>query len=88
MQLRLGPNFVSQRPAPGGQKVNYIEGWRLVMFVLVNHSFYLYIGCKKRTSYAQLFFAVHTFKDDHGKRIFIRFSDHTSKLGKVVFEKC
>lgn len=30
LQLRLGPNFVSQRPAPGGQKVNYIEGWRSV----------------------------------------------------------
>jgi len=30
LQLRLGANFVSQRPAPGGQKVNYIEGWRSV----------------------------------------------------------
>eukprot|EP00088_Acartia_fossae_P039457 TRINITY_DN4106_c0_g1_i13.p1 TRINITY_DN4106_c0_g1~~TRINITY_DN4106_c0_g1_i13.p1 ORF type:complete len:451 (-),score=112.91 TRINITY_DN4106_c0_g1_i13:825-2177(-) len=30
LQLRLGPNFVSQRPAAGGQKVHYIEGWRSV----------------------------------------------------------
>jgi len=30
LKLRLGPNFVSQRPAPGGQKVNYIEGWRSI----------------------------------------------------------
>jgi len=30
LKLRLGPNFVSQRPAPGGQKVNYVEGWRSV----------------------------------------------------------
>ena len=57
------------------------------MFVLVNHSFYLYIGCKKK-NVLHLFFAIHTFNEDHGKRIFIRFSDHTSKLVKVVFEKC
>ena len=30
LKLRLGPNFISQRPAGGGQKVVYIEGWRLI----------------------------------------------------------
>lgn len=30
LRLRLGPNFISQRPAGGGQKVFYIEGWRSV----------------------------------------------------------
>jgi len=30
LQQRLGPNFISQRPAGGGQKVVYIEGWRSI----------------------------------------------------------
>jgi len=28
LRKRLGPNFISQRPAGGGQKVAYIEGWK------------------------------------------------------------
>lgn len=30
MAKKLGPNFVSQRPAAMGQKVAYIEGWKLI----------------------------------------------------------
>ena len=30
LKKRLGPNFVSQRPAQGGQRVAYIEGWKLI----------------------------------------------------------
>ncbi|TRY63394.1 hypothetical protein TCAL_01841 [Tigriopus californicus] len=30
LKRRLGPQFISQRPAGGGQKVVYVEGWRLV----------------------------------------------------------
>jgi len=30
LQQKLGPNFISQRPAGGGQKVVYIEGWRSI----------------------------------------------------------
>lgn len=29
LKRRLGPQFISQRPAGGGQKVVYVEGWRL-----------------------------------------------------------
>ena len=28
LRKKLGPNFISQRPAGGGQKVAYIEGWK------------------------------------------------------------
>ena len=30
LKKRLGPNYLSTRPAMGGQKVVYIEGWRLI----------------------------------------------------------
>jgi len=30
LQQKLGPQFISQRPAGGGQKVMYVEGWRLI----------------------------------------------------------
>jgi DNA repair and recombination protein RAD52 len=30
LQQRLGPQFISSRPAFGGQKVMYVEGWRLI----------------------------------------------------------
>ena len=30
LQQRLGPNFISKRPAPGGQHVSYIEGFKVV----------------------------------------------------------
>ena len=30
LKRRLGPNFVSQRPAPGGQRVVYVEGWKVI----------------------------------------------------------
>lgn len=30
LSKRLGPNFISQRPAAMGQRVAYIEGWRLI----------------------------------------------------------
>ena len=30
LRQRLGPNFVSYRPAAGGQNVAYVEGWRLI----------------------------------------------------------
>lgn len=30
LRQRLGPEFISQRPGGGGQKVAYIESWRLV----------------------------------------------------------
>ena len=30
LRRRLGPNYVSERPASGGQKVVYIEGWKAV----------------------------------------------------------
>ena len=30
LRVRLGPNYVSQRPAAGGQRVAYIEGWKVV----------------------------------------------------------
>jgi DNA repair and recombination protein RAD52 len=30
LRQRLGPNYISQRPAPGGQKVVYLEGHRSV----------------------------------------------------------
>ena len=28
LRKKLGPSFISQRPAGGGQKVAYIEGWK------------------------------------------------------------
>ena len=28
LKQRLGPNFISQRPAAGGQRVVYLEGWK------------------------------------------------------------
>ena len=28
LKKRLGPNYLSTRPAMGGQRVVYIEGWR------------------------------------------------------------
>jgi DNA repair and recombination protein RAD52 len=32
LNLRLGPEYVSQRPAPGGgPKLTYVEGWRIIM---------------------------------------------------------
>ena len=30
LRQRLGPAFLSSRPAPGGQRVVYLEGWRSV----------------------------------------------------------
>ena len=30
LRKRLGPAYVSQRPAAGGQRVAYVEGWRVV----------------------------------------------------------
>lgn len=30
LQQKLGPAFISQRAGPGGQRIAYIEGWRLV----------------------------------------------------------
>ena len=30
LKKRLGPNFIAQRPAPGGQKVVYVEGWKVI----------------------------------------------------------
>ena len=30
LKKRLGPNYLSTRPAMGGQRVVYIEGWRLI----------------------------------------------------------
>jgi len=30
LQQRLGPNFISKRPAGGGQNVVYLEGWRAI----------------------------------------------------------
>ena len=30
LRKRLGPNFISSRPAAGGQKVVYVEGWKSV----------------------------------------------------------
>lgn len=37
LKQRLGPEFISQRPGAGGQKLAYIEGWRLVN--LANETF-------------------------------------------------
>ncbi|KAK8381430.1 hypothetical protein O3P69_018483 [Scylla paramamosain] len=31
LQQRLGPGFISQRTGPGGQRLAYIEGWKVVM---------------------------------------------------------
>ena len=30
LQKRLGPNYMRERPGAGGQKIQYIEGWRLI----------------------------------------------------------
>ena len=30
LQKRLGPNFLSSRPAQGGQRVVYLEGWKSI----------------------------------------------------------
>ena len=30
LQQRLGPNFISKRPAGGGQNVVYLEGWKAI----------------------------------------------------------
>jgi len=31
LNRRLGPEYVSQRPAPGGgQKLTYVEGWKII----------------------------------------------------------
>ncbi|KAB7495253.1 DNA repair protein RAD52-like protein, partial [Armadillidium nasatum] len=30
LHKKLGPNFISQRAGPGGQKLAYIEGWRII----------------------------------------------------------
>ncbi|XP_070559410.1 DNA repair protein RAD52 homolog isoform X2 [Ptychodera flava] len=37
LRQRLGPEFISQRVGPGGQKLAYIEGWRIVQ--LANETF-------------------------------------------------
>ncbi|XP_052832398.1 DNA repair protein RAD52 homolog isoform X1 [Octopus bimaculoides] len=37
LRQRLGPNFISQRIGAGGQKLAYIEGWRLIN--LANETF-------------------------------------------------
>lgn len=30
LRQKLGPSFISQRIGPGGQKLAYIEGWRII----------------------------------------------------------
>lgn len=30
LQQKLGPTFISQRNGPGGQRLAYIEGWRII----------------------------------------------------------
>ncbi|CAL4062069.1 unnamed protein product, partial [Meganyctiphanes norvegica] len=30
LRQKLGPSFISQRPGGGGQKIAYIEGWRVI----------------------------------------------------------
>ncbi|XP_006813460.1 uncharacterized protein LOC100372865 [Saccoglossus kowalevskii] len=37
LRQRLGPEFISQRAGPGGQKLAYIEGWRIIQ--LANETF-------------------------------------------------
>lgn len=37
LRQKLGPEFISQRPGAGGQKLAYVEGWRLVN--LANETF-------------------------------------------------
>ncbi|XP_077983173.1 uncharacterized protein LOC144437981 [Glandiceps talaboti] len=37
LRQRLGPEFISQRAGPGGQKLAYVEGWRVVQ--LANETF-------------------------------------------------
>ncbi|CAD5122005.1 DgyrCDS10458 [Dimorphilus gyrociliatus] len=37
LRLKLGPEFISQRPGPSGQKLAYIEGWKLIN--LANETF-------------------------------------------------
>lgn len=37
LQQHLGPEFISTRPAPGGNRVSYLEGWRAIQ--LANDTF-------------------------------------------------
>jgi DNA repair and recombination protein RAD52 len=57
LKKRLGPNFISQRPAQGGQRVAYVEGWRVIS---IANSIFGFNGWSHSITTANIDFVDHT----------------------------
>ena len=75
LRRRLGPNFISQRPAQGGQRVAYIEGWRLISLA---NSIFGFNGWSHSITAANI-----DFVDYNSGRFFVGVSAHIRVTLKV-----